>query len=43
MARALHLLPRRPTAPSVPGRGESYGYEEAQDGSLVLQVGAACY
>ncbi|KAG2431417.1 hypothetical protein HXX76_009432 [Chlamydomonas incerta] len=37
MARALQLLPRRSTAPSVPGRGESYGYEEAQDGTLVLQ------
>ncbi len=38
---SLGVVPRRPTAPSVPGRGQSYGYEEAPDGTLVLQVGAA--
>ncbi|GLC37083.1 hypothetical protein PLESTB_001393400 [Pleodorina starrii] len=36
-ARVSQLLPRRPTAPSVPGRGESWGYEEEPDGTLVLQ------
>ncbi|GIL58564.1 hypothetical protein Vafri_13506 [Volvox africanus] len=35
--RVSQLLNRRPTAPSVPGRGESYGYEEEPDGTLVLQ------
>ena len=28
---------RVPTAPSVPARTQSYGYEEATDGSLVMQ------
>ncbi|KXZ45395.1 hypothetical protein GPECTOR_55g301 [Gonium pectorale] len=36
-ARVLRLVPRQPTAPSVPGRGESYGYDEGPDGSLMLQ------
>ncbi|EFJ42837.1 hypothetical protein VOLCADRAFT_107081 [Volvox carteri f. nagariensis] len=36
-ARVSQMLHRRPTAPSVPGRGESYGYEEEPDGTLTLQ------